>query len=179
MTVLIIYGSIEGQTAKIAEFAAKLARDAGFEPVLFNTEDRTGDITFEGVDKVILAGPVHERRFPKPFEVFVSGQSETLARYPTLLLSVSLSAAFEERMEEAQDYADEMKLRTGLAPSDELLVAGAIRTESYDYYASQVLRHVVLRGNEAIPTEKNHEFTDWDALAARVAAFLGTDATAS
>lgn len=177
MNVLIIYGTIEGQTGKIAQFVSDRVREAGGRPVLFNTEDRTGDVTMADADKIILAGSVHERRYPKPFEVFLSGHRKAIAQRPTLLLSVSLSAAFEDRLDEAQDYADEMKLRTDLEPTSEMLVAGAIRTESYDYYASQVLRHIVLRGDETVPVEKNHEFTDWQALAEGVKAFLDAPAT--
>lgn len=172
MTVLIAYGTIEGQTGKIADFLAKLVREAGEEVMLFDTADRIAELSFEGVDKCILAASVHERRHPKSFEVFVSGNADELSRRPTLFLSVSLSAAFDEGLEDARDYADEMKLRTGLQPEDELLVAGAIRTANCDYYATQVLRHVVLRDRPVDPATGDREFTDWGALSARTRAFL-------
>ena len=177
MTVLIAYGTIEGQTRKIAEFVAKQVRDTGENVVLFDTSDRIGDLEFEGVDKVILAASVHERRHPKAFEVFVDTNRKVLAEKPTLLLSVSLKAAFESGREDAQDYADEMKLRTGLNPDNELLVSGAIRSDSYDFYASQVLRYVVLDGQEFDPSIRDHEFTNWEELASSVAAFLKGNGT--
>lgn len=177
MTVLIAFGTIEGQTGKIADFVTKLVRETGEHAVLFDTADLIGDVSFDGVDKCILAASVHERRHPKPFEVFVSGNVEEFSRRPTLLLSVSLSAAFDEGLEDAQDYADEMKLRTGLQPDDELLVAGAIRTANCDHYATQVLRHVVLRDREVDPNTGDREFTDWDELAARTRAFLAKPRT--
>lgn len=172
MTVLIAFGTIEGQTGKIADFVNGLVRETGEDAILFDTADRMGNVSFDGVEKCVLAASVHERRHPKPFEVFVSGNLDALSRRPTLLLSVSLSAAFEEGLEDAQDYADEMKLRTGLKPDAELLVAGAIRTANCDYYATQVLRHVVLRDREVDPNTGDREFTDWDELAARTRAFL-------
>lgn len=172
MTTLIAYGTVEGQTGKIAHFVEDLARDSGESTVLFDTSDETGDVSFDGIDTVILAGSVHERRHPKTFEVFVGANSEALAERRTLLLSVSLSAAFPEGLEEAQDYVDEMKLRTGLQPDAECLVAGAIRIERYDFYATQVIRHVVLRGREFDPGVREHEFTDWEKLEAEVRAFL-------
>lgn len=178
MTVLIAYGTIEGQTGKIAKFVETTVLGAGEDTVLFDTADRVGEVSFDGIDKVILAASVHETRHPKPFEVFVSGSHEELAQRKTLLLSVSLNAAFDDGQEAAQSYADEMKLRTGLKPDGEFLVAGAIRNESYDYYASQVLRHVVLRGRKFDPSIRDYEFTDWDALASRVTAFLGETTSA-
>lgn len=178
MTVLIAYGTIEGQTGKIAKFVADQVTRSGETTVLFDTSDKTGKLSFEGVDKAILAASVHERRHPEPFEVFVSSNREKFADIPTHLLSVSLKAAFEEGREEAADYADEMKLRTGLKPVSELLVAGAIRTDSYDFYASQILRHVVLDGQEFDPKIRDHEFTDWGEIAKSIDKFLRSRAVA-
>ncbi len=172
MAVLIAYGTIEGQTGKIAKIVEKQVREAGEDVVLFDTADKTGELSFDGIDKAILAASVHERRHPKTFEIFTSANHMVLSELPTLLLSVSLKAAFDDGQEEAQDYADEMKLRTGLNPDSELLVAGAIHADSYDYYASQVLHHVVLEGKKFDPSVRDHEFTDWNELATSVADFL-------
>jgi menaquinone-dependent protoporphyrinogen oxidase len=65
-----------------------------------------------------------------------------------------------------------MKMRTELDPDVEMLIAGAVRTKRYDYYATQVLRHVVLRGRNFDPAVQEHEFTDWDSLAVGVDAFV-------
>ena len=89
-------------------------------------------------------------------------------------MSVSLNAAFEEGLDEAQDYVTELKMRTGFSPDEEVLVAGAVRTEEYDYFAMQVIRHVVLRNRDHDPASGTHEFTDWDALSARIARFVSS-----
>lgn len=176
MTTLIAFGTVEGQTRKVAEFAAKQLRAAGEETFLFDTSERSAEQTFDGIDRVILAASVHERRHPMPFEVFVASSRDELATRPTLLLSISLKAAFPEGQQEAQDFADEMKLRTGLIPTNELLVAGAIHSESYDYYASQVLQHVVLAGHEFDLSLRDHEFTDWEEVRSCIAKFVAQDA---
>lgn len=172
MATLIVYGTVEGHTRKIVDGVKAQLLDAGEEVILVDTSTRTEEMTFEGVDRVVLAASVHERRHPKTFEVFIASSRDDLNRRPTMFLSVSLKAAFEEGREEAQEYADEMKLRTGLTPTHELLVAGAIRSESYDFYAAQVLRHVVLAGHDIDPLARDHVFTDWDALRDGVARFM-------
>ncbi len=172
MSVLVVFATVEGQSRKIAEFAADAARDMGRDTVLFDASDEFEDVSFEGVDKVVLIAPVHERRHPKHFEVLLSGQKEALTKRPTCMLSVSLSAAFPEGMEEAQDYLDEMKLRTGLHPDKEMLVPGAVRQLSYDYYESQVLKHIVLRDRNYDADKGDREFTDWDAVRKTLTEFL-------
>jgi len=172
MAVLIAYATIEGQTGKIAHFVEEEIRKAGQEARLLDVSDETLAVSFEGVDKVILAAPVHERRHPMAFEVFMTGQRRELEARPTLLLSISLSAAFLDEMEEAQVYVDELKSHTGVTPDREVLVAGALRTASYDYFNSQILRHGVMSRHEYDPSEGEHEFTDWDALSATVQGFV-------
>lgn len=172
MEVLIIFETIEGQTRRIVEFAEQQIRSAGHKVQLFNTADRLGSLSFKGIDKVVLAAPVHERRHPPGFEVFVSTSLDELKARETLLISVSLKAAFPESLDEAQDYLTEMKMRTGFEPSREVLVAGAVRASSYDYFESQIVQNVALDGRKVELVDGVREFTNWDALSADVDAFL-------
>lgn len=171
MKVLILYATVEGQTGKIARFVSDAVKRLGHEAVRTDADD-TAELSLEGVDAVILAAPVHQRRHPRGFEALIAARAEALAERRTLMLSVSLNAAFPEGQEEAEDYLLEMKMRTGLAPDAELLVGGALRPAEYDYFASQVVRFVVMRDHEYDDTADEHEFTDWDALATKIEAFL-------
>lgn len=121
---------------------------------------------------MILAAPVHERRHPRSFEVFVAAGRDALVARETLMLSVSLKAAFAGEMEDAEDFLTEMEGRTGFSATHKALVAGAVRQGSYDYYSSAILRHVVLAGHDAPLAKGDHEFTDWAALEATVTAFV-------
>lgn len=179
MTILIAYATIEGQTGKIARFVRELLREAGHSVRLFDTSDGSAEPGLDAASKVILAAPVHERRHPDDFEIFVTARRADLAKRQTLFLSVSMSAAFPEGREEAQDYVTEMVMRTGFEPTRTELVAGAIRTERYDYYATQVLRHVVLDGRPVDPSAGPHEFTDWAVLESAVREFAEQEAEAA
>ena len=172
MKILIIYGTIEGHTEKVAHFLESELKNQGHESALFNTAERTSAISFQGIDKVILAASVHERRHPQTFEVFLTGHSEEISSRPCMLISVSLSAAHTEGEEEAMEYVEEMLMRTGLNPDKTLCVGGAIKLSKYDFYALQVLRHVVLRGKEFDASKNEHEFTDWDKLSAVASSFI-------
>ena len=170
-TVMIIYATVEGQTGNIASFAANKVRDFGSDVVTIdaNTSEL---ISLDNIDAVILAAPIHERRHPRKFEAMLSSYREVLEARPTLLLSLSLSATFKEGITEARDYLAEMEMRTNFKPTTGACVAGAIRTSKYDYFASQIVRHVVLRDREIDPREEENEFTDWEGLANIISAFL-------
>lgn len=167
MTTLIVYGTVEGQTARIARFLADRITSAGHAAALFDTS-QTADLSFDGIDRVFLAAPVHERRHPRDFEAFVTAHRDDLAARRSVMLSVGLKVAFEGGREEAEDYLREMEMRTRFTPNREVLVAGALRAGAYGYFETEVLRHVVLAGQDFRPEDGPHEFTDWDALAALV-----------
>jgi menaquinone-dependent protoporphyrinogen oxidase len=175
MTILVAFASIEGQTGKIARFVEGAIRTSGRETALVDISEGSGPVSFDGVSEVILAAPVHERKHPRPFEVFLASQHDRLGSRRTLLISVSLSAAFEDGLEEANEYVVELKMRTGFTPDAEMLVAGAVRPGSYDYFEAQIVRHVVLHDRDFSPGSADHEFTDWDALSSGVLSFLEAD----
>ena len=57
-----------------------------------------------------------------------------------------------------------------------LLLGGALRFTKYDYFQEQFVKFVVMkRGGDPSP-ERDHEFTDWNALADFVDRFLETAA---
>lgn len=172
MTVLILFASVEGQTQKIADFVAAEVERAGHETSVVDASDNLAEVSFKDFDTVILAAPVHERRHPPNFELILTVSKADLAARRTLMLSISLGAAFPKLMEEAREYLHEMKLRTGLKPDAEALVAGAVRPSSYGYYESQVLQHAVLRDQDINPNTQEQEFTDWGALAGTIAEFV-------
>lgn len=171
MKTLIIYATVEGQTEKIAQFVKNRISEGGHDVSLIDADDPE-QISFDGVDAVILAASVHQRRHPRSFEALLVAHKQELEQRKTLLLSVSLNAAFPEGLEEAQDYVDEMKMRTGFTPTEELLVPGAVRISEYDFFAMQVVRYVVLRNRDYDPGEGTHEFTDWQALSDKLDSFL-------
>jgi len=175
MKALIVFETVEGQTRKIAEFVEQQIRLAGYDVQLFNTKEKSAPLSFEGIGKVVLAAPVHERRHPVGFETFIAINLDELKARSTLLISVSLKAAFPEGIEEAQDYLIEMEMRTGFEPDKEILAAGAVRTNSYDYYESHIVKTVVLAGRNVALIEGVREFTNWDDLGAEVAAFLDAE----
>ena len=171
MTVLIIFATVEGQTGKIARFISGAVQATGRQ-ILMIDADGVDQLSFEGVERAILAAPVHERRHPRMFEALLSGNAAELNAIPTLLLSVSLNAAFDDGLAEANDYLLEMKMRTGIKPTSETCIAGAVKGSSYDYFAAQIVHHIVLRDRDFDPNIKEHEFTDWPGLGQRVSEFL-------
>ena len=172
MKVLIAYATTEGQTRKIAEKIANQVRELGHVAELVDVDREHHNIDVDDFNAVIIAASVHQHAHQDAIEVFVAACHAALNTKPTMFLSVSLSAAFDEGRREAQDYIAKFIEHTGWTPGVSLPVAGALRNEEYDYFQQQILEHVVLKNREVDHPERDHEFTDWKALADAVEAFL-------
>lgn len=172
MSVLIAYGTSEGQTRKIANFVASRIRELGHEAVTHDTADYLGELRLEDFDRMIVAGSVHERGHQEGLELFVLSYRQILEARPTMFLSVSLSAAFEDGCGEANGYVEKFLDSTGWKPTRRLLVAGALRHGEYGYYKKMIVKHQVLKDHALTNPETDQEFTDWNALEKAVVDFV-------
>ena len=177
MKVLISYATTEGQTRKIAERIANQVPELGHLAELVDMDRKPHSINVDDFNAVIVAASVHQHDHQDAIEVFVIASRAALNAKPTMFLSVSLSAAFDEGRREAQDCIARFIKQTGWTPSVSLPVAGALRNEGYDYFQQQILEHVVLKNRMVDHPERDHEFTDWKALADAVEAFLKANTT--
>ena len=89
------------------------------------------------------------------------------------LISVSLSAATDDGREAAQKYVERFLWITKFEPVRTLLLAGALRYSEYEYFKVEIVKHIVSKTAGDFDKFGDHEFTDWNALAQFLDAFLG------
>jgi len=164
MKCLIIYGTAEGHSLKIAKFIAERIQVAGHDASLQDASVGKPELTLSKFDSVLVVAPVHQQRHPDAVIDCLRAHAEHLDALPSALVSVSLSAAFEDGLAEAQMYVDRLLERTGWCPASVHLAAGALRYEKYDYFQEQIIRHIVLKDRAPEQIEGEHEFTNWEAL---------------
>ena len=169
MKFLLIYATTEGHTRKIVEFVASQLKELKHEVELLDSARRLLDLEISAYDAVIIAGSVHQRKHQETVTNFIIAHRGQLEKLPVLLISVSLSIAFDSGDEEAQNYVDMLVDYTGFKPTSRLLVAGALRFDEYDYFMEQIVEFVVLKDQENISSDK--EFTDWSQLTEDIAGF--------
>lgn len=156
----IIFASVEGHTRKIAQFVEKSVRQTGHPVRLIDTGGDDIHVDFDGIKRVILAAPVHRLRHPSSFEKFVKSHHRELSDRPTLLLSVSLCAGFLEGISEARSYVDDLTVRTGFAPTRDLLVGGALQFEKYREDEAWIVRFIARGLNPDGDAGEDRELTN-------------------
>ena len=165
MKVLIIYATVEGQTAKIAGAVAEHIEAAGHQVEL--TDVREPGFAVPGVfDAVVVCAPVHMARFPEPLVKFVKDFKDALNQKPSAFISVSLSAAseFEDERKEAEAFAYNLARITGWTPTMRYAAAGAIKYLEYNYFKRYAMRRIFAHKGGPVDTSADYELTDWPAL---------------
>jgi len=172
VNVLIVYGTTEGQTRKIAERAGERARELGHDVEIYNSVSLAPALDLAAFHAIIIAASVHQELHQESISDFVMAQREQLACKPTAFISVSLSVVLDDAKAEAQAYVDRFVAATHWQPQKILLLGGALRGSEYDYFQQQIVKFIVMKRGEIANTTRDHEFTDWKALAGFIDEFL-------
>ncbi len=165
MHLIILYATTDGQTRKIARFAADRLARKGHAVELLNVEDTEG-LDLACFDAAILAGSLHAGGYQKSLRRFATRTCDALKAMPTLFLSVSLSAAGNDP-EDWKGLAlclEEFAEETGWVPGRVEHVAGAFRFSEYDFFRSWAMRRIADQKGEVVEAGKDKEYTDWPAL---------------
>jgi len=171
--ILVIYGTNEGQTRKIAEWMADRVRQRDCEVELRDSAALVSDLDFNAFDAFIVAGSVHHEHHQKTVTDFAVAHREILDARPSAFISVSLSAVLEDQKTEAQKYVDHFVSVTAWKPRMTLLIGGAARFTVYDYFQEQVIKFIIMKRGGTVGLDEDREFTDWIELGDFVDKFIG------
>lgn len=170
--LLIVYGTGEGHTRKVAERVAAFARDHGH--VAYVHDAALHPVLAPDCDGVIVAAPVHQGLHPPAVIAWVRQHQAELRALPTALLSVSMTAAFpgEAHRTEAMGYVRAFIRDTGWRPGRVHLVAGALLYTQYDFLKRALARLIAQQTGALTDITRDVEYTDWEQLEHDAAAFL-------
>jgi menaquinone-dependent protoporphyrinogen oxidase len=163
---LIVYGTTEGQTAKIAKRIGTLVEAQGHTARIWDGKQLPDTALLEGCDAIIIGASVHYWTHPSYIQDFVKHHCEDLQRLPSAFFSVSGSAASprpEERAQ-AERLAAEFIRETHWQPNRVATFAGAIPYTHYGLLKRLLMKVIIKRAGGDTDTSRNFEYTDWDAV---------------
>ena len=165
-TILVAYGTTEGQTRKIAEFIAQRVRARGHEADLVDTASASAPIVSPTYAGALIGGSVHQGKHQSALVHFVKSNLVWLSGIPTAFFSVSLAAAGvgEDDKHDAKQALDVFIDDTGLKPGMTLAVAGALKYTQYDFFKRWIMKSISRKKGRVTDTSLDVEYTDWEAL---------------
>ncbi|MBV8405253.1 MAG: protoporphyrinogen oxidase [Gammaproteobacteria bacterium] len=167
MRVLLVYGSSEGQTRKIAAFAADCLRSLGHRVICADAKDALALPHPGEFDAVLIAASVHLGRYQPAVIRFVRQHRAAISARPNAFLSVSLAAAGRESDDIAglEKCVADFEESSGWTPQLIHHAAGAFRYSAYGFLTRWAMRYIAHRKGAPTDTARDYEMTDWDDVA--------------
>ena len=171
---LVLYGTGEGQTAKVTDRIVEVLSDRGHEATAVNAaEAQNTDLA--DYDAVLVGASIHVGKHQPAVVEFVEDNRDILAGKPTAFYQLSLSSATEEDRAEAAGYVESFVEATGWTPDRIGLFGGALRYSEYGFLKRLMMKQIAKRKLPDEDVSGDVEFTDWaevEAFANDVAAFV-------
>ncbi|WP_127141151.1 flavodoxin domain-containing protein [Flagellimonas marinaquae] len=171
MKILIIYGTVEGQTRKIARFMEQVLQEEGHQVVIANAVEEPP--IPDDFDAALIGSSVHVQKYNTSIKDYVIEHLDTLNSMPTAFFSVSMAMASsikEEHAEIAQVAEDFLK-ETQWNTSTVWHIAGALKYTKYNYFKKLIMRSIAKKEGGSVDTDKDHEYTDWTKVKEQVLSF--------
>ena len=170
--ILILYGTTEGQTRKIAAVMGDAMLDRGHSVELVASTAFNGPLPAAAFDGVIVGASVHTGRHQDEVVRFVKDNRTALMTLPTAFFSVSLAVLDDAHPEEAAEYITRFLDDTGWVPDLVETIAGALRYTKYGFIKRFIMKQISKRHGRPTDTSRDFEFTDWQQVDQFVDRFL-------
>jgi menaquinone-dependent protoporphyrinogen oxidase len=174
MNILILYGTTEGQTRKVAGFVGERIRSHGCTTTIMNAADtEAGYLKLREFDGVIIAASLHLGFYQPAVEEFVRARHDTLNGMRTAFLSVSLAAASKDPDDRKgmESCLQRFLMATSWKPGAVHHVVGAFRYTQYDFFKRWGMK--LIARERGIDASQDLELTDWIELASITDAYVG------
>jgi menaquinone-dependent protoporphyrinogen oxidase len=172
--ILVLYGSTDGHTAKVAAAIASTLRMEGAQVHLVNAARPGPDPRAEHYAGVIVAASVHAGGYQKAVRRWVAAHARELRAIPTGFASVCLGV-LEKNPATDRELA-EIKQRfltaTGWQPTMTRIVAGALPYTRYNWLKRWIMRRIAAKHHAGVDTSRDYEYTDWNDVKAFAREFL-------
>ena len=171
--ILVLYGTTEGHTAKVAGFLGEALRADGLSTDVVDA--RTAAPTPEGYDAVIVAASVHAGGYQRRVRRWVRRHAHVLNHTPTAFVSVCLAVLQREPavQREVTAILNRFFASTGWQPTIARNVAGALAYSRYNWLVRRAMVRIVRKAGGDTDTSRDYEYTDWADLRGFAEEFAG------
>jgi menaquinone-dependent protoporphyrinogen oxidase len=164
MKLLIVYGTTEGQTRKIARYMEDVLQDAGHKVTIADASDEPPSP--ENYDAILIGASIYIHKYQSAVTHYINHHVAALNKMPGAFFSVCLAVAsdMEEEHREAQRIANDFLDQTKWKPLMVTHIAGALKYTKYDFFKRLLMKMIAKREGRTTDTSQDYEYTNWIAV---------------
>ena len=170
-TLLVIFATVHGQSALIADRIADEAIASGVAATVRDIRD-TSPADLEHCDSLVIVASVQFGRHARSVERFVKRNCNRLGSIHSAFISVSGSAARPETLPEAETVARKFFATTGWYPDEYQLIGGAVKFTRYNFLLRFMIKRIYAGRGMAMDTKRDYDYTDWGGVKRFARAFV-------
>lgn len=179
MNILIVYGTHDGQTEKIAHFLAAQMRAPDRIVDVVNAARPAPDLSLDRYNAVVIGAPVRMGKYPRAVTDFVRTHRARLEQVPSAFFSVCMAAANpdEAKRRAAEAWPERLFKDSGWRPRVTVSFAGALRYTRYNWFVRWLMKRIAKFEGASTDTTRDHEYTDWETVSRFAGAVLKSGST--
>jgi menaquinone-dependent protoporphyrinogen oxidase len=172
MNILIVYGTTEGQTRKIARFMDDVLTNAGNKVTIADASEEPP--APKNYDAILIGASIHMHNYQSPVKHYITRYVTELNIIPGAFFSVCLAVAsdLEEEHKEAQKITNDFLEQTRWKPLMTTQIAGALKYTQYDFFKRLIMKMISKKEGRTTDTSQDYEYTNWDAVKSFMISFL-------
>ena len=166
MKILVLYATMEGQTAKIAERIAEVLRNKGHQVTTQSAEHLPARFNIDAFEAAVIGGSIHMGRYPGYLKKFTSQHYNWLNDVPSAFFTVcmGINSREEKSQKEASAYGERFIKETKWQPALTATFAGAVKYTQYNFITRFIMKMISRHEGGSTDTSQDHEYTDWEAV---------------
>ena len=164
--VLILYSTVDGQTAKICRRIRHCCLDAGHDAVIADLENHDA-FNAAHYDTVVVGASIRYGKHRPVVARYLRWNREVLQARQCALFSVNVVARKPEKCApDTNPYMKKLIAEIGWRPSRLAVFAGKLNYPGYGFLDRNVIRFIMRMTDGPTDPAGVFEFTDWDAVEA-------------
>lgn len=167
--ILLLYASLEGQTAKIAGVIRDRLEQGGARVTLANVRRpaEVSNLALADFDHLVFGASIHIGRIEKEMVAFINDRAAAIRDKPRSLFIVLMAVASTDVAGREASLAEVRKTVAGqlqVAFDDVEMIAGALMYTQYGWLTKWIMKRIAKKEGGSTDTSRDHEYTDWDQV---------------
>ena len=168
LRILLLYGTTDGHTAKIARVLGEMLRQHGALVDVVDAGAAGPGPRAADYDGILVAASVHISSYQRGVQRWVRKHSDELKHKPSAFLSVCLGVLQHEPavQKDLDVILERFFVRTRWRPALTKIVAGALPYSRYGRLKRWAMRRMARRAGVETDPSRDYEYTDWNEVRA-------------